>query len=462
MNPNLSDVWTQPSRYKVLYGGRGSSKTWDTAAHAIRIAQSTRVRILCARQFQSKIEDSVYTTISRQIERFGLQDRFDIQNNRIICKTTKSEFIFYGIARNIAEMKGLEGVDIMWLEEAEAVSEEDFRLLSATIRAEGSEIWVVFNPRLDMDFIYQRMVVSPPPNSVIRKVNWNENPFLTKTQLEEIIDLMVTDYEEYEHQFLGVPCTDSDLVMIKRSWLESCRNSHLHFGITSPSGTKRVGFDVADDGTDKNALCLAHGNIVIDCQTWKGLEDKLLESCTRVWAYARDHNAQIDFDCIGVGASAGNKFNELNEENEEKNAPVVFRKFNAGSGVIYPDKEYKDKIKNKDHFENRKAQSWMDVADRARETHAMVQGQIPFDPERYISFDTAAIGEKECDALFTELSTPFRDHSKSGKVMLETKKELRKRHVKSTNRADAVVMALGPIKVPPTFEWYVTGMREAA
>ena len=62
MNPRLADVWVQPSRYKVLYGGRGSSKTWEAAAHAIRIAQAARVRILCTRQFQSKIEDSVYTT----------------------------------------------------------------------------------------------------------------------------------------------------------------------------------------------------------------------------------------------------------------------------------------------------------------------------------------------------------------------------------------------------------------
>ena len=457
MNPRLADVWVQPSRYKVLYGGRGSSKTWETAAHAIRIAQAARVRILCTRQFQSKIEDSVYTTIARQIERFQLQDAFDIQNNRILCKTTKSEFLFYGIARNIAEIKGLEGVDIMWLEEAEAVSEDDFRLLSATIRQEGSEIWVIFNPRFDQDFVYQHMVVNPPPNSIVRKVNWDDNPFISKTLLEEIIDLMVTDPEEYEHQYLGVPKTDNDLVMIKRSWLESCKNAHIRFQCPL-SGTKRIGFDIADDGSDKNATCLAHGNVVRSCATWKGLEDKLLESCSRVWEYARLENASIDFDCIGVGASAGNKFKELNEEHAASTAPIVFRKFSAGASVIYPEKQYKDKVKNKDHFENRKAQSWMEVADRARETHAMVKGQIPFDPSRYISFDSEAIGEKECDALFTELSTPFRDHSKSGKVMLETKKELRKRHIKSTNRADAAVMALGPITVPAAFDWYVTGL----
>ena len=403
MNPNLAAVWQQPSRYKVLYGGRGSSKTWDAAANAIRIAQSSRVRILCARQFQSKIEDSVYTTIVRQIDRFGLRSRFDIQNNKIICRNTKSEFLFYGIARNIAEMKGMEGIDILWLEEAEAVSGPDFLLLIATIRAEGSEVWVVFNPNLDMDFVYQHLIVHTPPNCVLRKVNWNENPFLTKTHLEEIITLMVEDPEEYEFQYLGVPRSDSDLVMVKRSWLESCRDANQRFGLT-PTGPKRLGFDVADDGPDRNSTVLAQGGTVLKCETWKGLEDRLLESCSRVWACARDNMASVDYDCIGVGASAGNRFRELNEE--AGHDAVQYRKFNAGAGVIHPKREYKRRVRNIDHFENRKAQAWMEVADRARETHAMVRGEMPVDPERVLSFDTASIGRRS--AAPSSLSSPRR------------------------------------------------------
>ena len=104
LNPVLRDFWSMWARIYVLYGGRGSSKSWDAAGRAIAIAQMCCVRILCTRQFQNKIENSVYTLLKNQILRFGLQDDFIILNTKIIHKYTGSEFIFYGLWRNIEEI----------------------------------------------------------------------------------------------------------------------------------------------------------------------------------------------------------------------------------------------------------------------------------------------------------------------------------------------------------------------
>jgi phage terminase large subunit len=95
LNPVLKDFWKTPARNRVLYGGRASSKSWDAAGVAIARAQYTKTRFLCTRQFQNKIEQSVYTVLKTQIERFGLNDKFRILDNKIICITTGSEFVFY-------------------------------------------------------------------------------------------------------------------------------------------------------------------------------------------------------------------------------------------------------------------------------------------------------------------------------------------------------------------------------
>lgn len=126
LNPVLEAFWLMPARNKVLYGGRASSKSWDAAGFAIFLADNYKLRILCARQFQNKIEESVYSLLKIQIERFGLKHRFEILKNKIINKYTGTEFMFYGLWRNIDEVKSLESIDICWLEEAHNISKEDY------------------------------------------------------------------------------------------------------------------------------------------------------------------------------------------------------------------------------------------------------------------------------------------------------------------------------------------------
>ena len=258
MNPALHDFWLTRSRYKILAGGRASGKSWDAAAKVVRIAQFTRVRILCCRMYQNKIEESVYNLIKSQAERFGVSHMFDFQKSKIICKTTGSEFMFYGLARNTDEIKSLEGVDILWIEEAHSLTKDMWEILGPTIRKEGSEIYIVFNPRLVNDFVYQRFVVNPPQSSLVRHINYTENPFLSQTLLDDIEELKRTSPDDYRHIYLGEPLNDDDAAIIKRTWVQSAVDAHRKLGI-EVSGMKRIGFDVADDGGDLNAMCAAHG-----------------------------------------------------------------------------------------------------------------------------------------------------------------------------------------------------------
>lgn len=177
LNPVLRSFWTTQARNKVLYGGRSSSKSWDAAGIAIFLSNKYSLRFCCARQIQNKIEESVYTLLKIQIDRFGLRHRFRILNNKIINRVTGSEFVFYGLWRNIEEIKSLEGISVLWLEEAHALTEYQWKILEPTIRKEGSECWFIFNPGLVTDFVWRNFVVDPPEDTLIRKINYDENPF---------------------------------------------------------------------------------------------------------------------------------------------------------------------------------------------------------------------------------------------------------------------------------------------
>jgi phage terminase large subunit len=134
-----------------------------------------RLRILCAREFQNSIADSVHRVLSDQIVLMGLDDLYTVQK-ATIQGVNGTEFIFAGLRHNTTSLKSLEGVDICWVEEAEAVSEESWQVLDPTIRKPGSEIWVTFNPGQETDPTYQRFVVRKRDDAIVVKVGWKGQP----------------------------------------------------------------------------------------------------------------------------------------------------------------------------------------------------------------------------------------------------------------------------------------------
>lgn len=200
----IAEVFANPdgsyraSRYKVLYGGRGGAKSWGMARVAIALANSSRKRILCAREYQSSIRDSVHKLLKDQIYEMGLQDRFSITDKAIHNILTGSEFLFKGLRRNLAEVKSTEGIDICWVEEARSVSKESWQVVRPTIRAPGSEIWISFNPEADTDPTFVDFVVNPPPGAVVQKVGWEDNPWFPDELDKERRACLATDPDAYE------------------------------------------------------------------------------------------------------------------------------------------------------------------------------------------------------------------------------------------------------------------------
>lgn len=452
LNPALEDFWKAPARNRILYGGRASSKSWDAAGFAIYLANTYKLRFLCARQIQNKIEESVYTLLKTQINRFGLQANFTVLKNKIINNVTGTEFVFYGLWRNIEEIKSLEGIDVCWIEEAHSLTAKQWEILEPTVRKDHSQFWILFNPDLVSDFVYQNFVINTPPDTIKRHINYLENSFLSKTILKVIEAKKQKDYEDYEHVYLGVPKSDDQLAIIKRSWVSAAIDAHIKLGF-EPAGNKTLGYDVADAGEDKNATAGAHGSVLQSVDEWKGGEDELLKSSIRAYGQAKDARAKIIYDSIGVGASAGAKFDELNKAPENINLKdIEYAKFVAGAGVANPDKEYTIDKLNKDMFANLKAQAWWDVARRLKNVKDAIDNGTVYDPSDLISI-SSDIGDERIEQLKTELSTPRQDRDSAGKVKVESKKDLAKRGIASPNVADAAIMSLSPHLVTNTFSY---------
>lgn len=200
---------TQKARYKVARGGRGGGKSIGIGIALIRVAMLRKVRILCTRQIQASIRDSVHKLLKDLIYMYKLEQWFEITQDSIRCTLTGSEFIFKGLKNSIAEIKSMQGIDICWVEEAESVTDESWDILIPTIRQEGSEIWISFNPNMKSDATYQRFVVNPPENCINIEINYMDNPFFPDVLREEMEACKALNYPKYEHIWLGVPNSEA-------------------------------------------------------------------------------------------------------------------------------------------------------------------------------------------------------------------------------------------------------------
>lgn len=194
----------QPARYKVVRGGRGSGKSWGFARALLIMAAQRPLRVLCTREIQKSIQQSVHQLLRDQIEALGLQGQYEVLQTEIRGKNG-SQFFFSGLSDQTAEsLKSFEGVDVCWCEEAQAISRRSWDILIPTIRKNGSEIWVSFNPQLESDETYRRFVTSPPPDCVSIEMNHSDNrrfPAVLEAERQHAEATMKR--EEYAHIWEG-------------------------------------------------------------------------------------------------------------------------------------------------------------------------------------------------------------------------------------------------------------------
>lgn len=191
------------ARYKVCLGGRGGAKSWGIARALLILGAKSPIRILCAREFQASIKDSVHKLLCDQIEALGLLPFYEITQTSI-RGFNGTEFAFIGLKNNPTNIKSFEGVDICWVEEAQTVSRLSWNILIPTIRKQNSEIWVSFNPDLETDETYQRFVVKPPRDCIVMRINWSDNPWFPETLRLEKDALKERDLNAYNQVWEGM------------------------------------------------------------------------------------------------------------------------------------------------------------------------------------------------------------------------------------------------------------------
>lgn len=212
--PPAFEALFRPARYKVYYGGRGGGKSWMVSRALLIKGLERKIRVLCAREFQTSIADSVHKLLGEQIEALGFSHWYEVQKTRIIG-LNGTEFIFKGLRHNVQEIKSTEGVDYCWIEEASSVSEESWAVLIPTIRQADSEIWMTFNPQDDDDPTYRKFVLNPPPGAIVRKVSWRDNPHFPQVLRDEMEYLQRVDPDAYAHVWEGETRTISDAVILR-------------------------------------------------------------------------------------------------------------------------------------------------------------------------------------------------------------------------------------------------------
>lgn len=474
-------VFIEELTYFVPYGGRGSGKSFTIIDACVVEAALRPVRILCTREIQLSIDESIKAEIEAAIVDRGLSHFFHITEKQIVG-LNGSKFMFKGIKNNIKNIKSISDVDIVLCEESENVSKNSWDKLLPSIRPRKSFggrgkrpiIIAIFNPDDELDDTYQRFIVNPPPRSAVKLINWRDNKYFPEN-LEEmrLHSLRTRPIADHEHDWEGKPKSASDDVIIQRDWIRAARFASKKKGFVK-TGDKCVAYDPSGQGKDSNAVVYADGNVVSMIDEWLKSND-LREATYKAYDHAFELKAdRFVYDtCGGLGdgvsvfvddkrqeiiteAKEITDYNESQALTDQELSRNIFA-FDAGSGVMNSDDEIEGTGKTwGERCSNAKAQAWMVVAQKLYNTYRFVVLNEDVDSCDMISIDI------EDDVLFNklvkELSTCLWVKSlTNSKKKVESKEAMEKRTgQKSPNIGDAFIMCYAPEEEKQTaggFAW---------
>lgn len=195
----------QRSRYKAAYGGRGGAKSHFFAEQIIVRCVAEKTRVVCIREVQKSIKDSVKQLLIDKISDFGLNGQFDaLSSDSEIRGPNGSLIIFRGMQSfNADNIKSLEAYDIAWVEEAQTLSQHSLDMLRPTIRVAGSELWFSWNPRFKTDPVDIFFRKQKRDNAIVIPVNWRDNPWFPAVLRKEMEDDFAADPDKAEHVWNG-------------------------------------------------------------------------------------------------------------------------------------------------------------------------------------------------------------------------------------------------------------------
>jgi len=274
-------LWNTPSRYKAIWGGRGSGKSYNFANMLImRASQESGLRWLCVREVQKSLKESAHRLLADTIDRNGLGAIFEVQSTQI--KTPGNGIInFIGMQdHTAASVKSLENYSGAWIEEAQTLSHRSLELLRPTIRAPGSEIWASWNPRSAGDAIDQLLRgIEQPDDALIIKANYSDNPFFpAELEQERLYDYKYNP-DRYAHIWLGMFEPQAAGAIFTRQVLHDNRRTEMGVdrertlvavdpAVTETDSSNETGITVQALGSDNRGYLLEDGSLYGSPHAW--------------------------------------------------------------------------------------------------------------------------------------------------------------------------------------------------
>ncbi|KUM39006.1 PBSX family phage terminase large subunit [Arthrobacter sp. EpRS71] len=387
------ELFNEDLRNIVFHGGRGSGKSKHVGLALILRGRTKRLRILCTRELQNTIADSVHKLLSDIINEYGFTD-YEITEKQIRNTITGTEFFFKGLRHNATEVKSTEGIDIAWVEEAQSISEASLKVLIPTVRKPGSQLIYTFNRMNELDPVYVRYCKADRPRTYVRKVNYDvlERAGLFPAELREEMEAdKAASLDLYAHVWLGEPIAQSDTSILSRTAiLEAMERS------VSDEGAIEVGVDVARMGDDRTVFKMREGLKEVGTKTYTKL--RTTEVCDKLELFVNfDKTVLIKIDDTGVGGG-------VTDEMMKRGYAVM--PLNFGASAADPDK-----------YPNLISEAWFYLAS---------------------IIDTIDIGMN--DDLLMELSTRQWKMDSKGRRGVESKADYKKRGFRSPDNADALIM----------------------
>lgn len=468
----VKPMFLNPKRFIILIGGRGSGKSVQKGDHGLINMHDLGRNLMCIREFQSSISDSVHALLKDEVSRLEM-DNAEITDRAVKFTHNNSMARFMGLSRNPESVKSAFGFLDWWIEEAQFLSEKSLRTLTPTARKkpkkglpgkqkdiESKEIdmdnvQMVFcaNPASSEDPFSQRFIVPfqseldstgiyEDDMHLIIKMNWNSNPWFVDSGLEEErqFDLKNLPRSTYDWVWEGGYNDNIENGLIKPEWFDACIDAHVKLKM-KPFGVTKVTHDPSDLGSDPKATLVRKGNIITNVLQRADLD----VNDGSDWALGIAINEGADHYEWDVGGMGVTLKKDVNAALKDKKVSV--HQFNGASSVDLPDGIYESSGASnivmektwKEVCKNLRAQCYLKLRDRVFRTYkAVVEGEMT-DPDLLISISS------ECENLNTLRSElcrmPIKPNS-GGLFELYTKKEMREKFkVRSPNCADVLMMS---------------------
>ena len=391
---------TESRRYKLYYGGRGGGKSYAFADALLARGIKDKLFIVCLREIQDSIKDSVHKLLSDRIAFYQLEE-YDIKESEIVNRLNGTRFIFKGLRdQDPQKIKSLEGADIAWIEEGQTITKKSWEILDPTIRKDGSEIWISMNREEENDPLWVLVGNKPDERTLVCKVNYYNNPFCPNELKLQAEKCRRDDYDSYLHIWEGEPVVQGDKKLIGGAAVKRALNCVIdNENNTAPL---IIGVDPAYFGDDKTAICRRRGRQAYKIASYA--KQSTIQVANLVTSIIlQEHPLRVNIDVGGIGAG-------IIDQLLDRGYDDVIRAVNFGS-----------EAQDKERYGNRRAEMWARVND-------WLNGELPVslvDPD---------------GLLMADLTAPEKKYDRLSRLLLEKKEDIKKRLGRSTDVGDALAL----------------------